>query len=310
MPLSYHGVFKGILIVNYFMQPLLDNLVNAPLYNMILADGNGEVLVHYNPDRNWSRFTGKASLAADIPNLQEVLGSDIYRGPTFFARQLHLPLEQKLVLILSLNDHYLSFQQSLSNNRLMYSSVITLIITTIFGLIFALLLNKFFVDYTNRGQYIDELTSLNKRISNLLLKNKVYMEMASDGIHILDNDGNVVAFSHAFADMLGYTDKEASQLNIRDWDVVIPEDKIRATMASFTREPRKFETRHRRKDGSIIDVEVNGKWITTPDGEFFYASYRDITERKQMEKELQSLATTDSLTQLFTRRAFIDHLTD
>lgn len=306
MPLADQQSFNGILIINYFMQPLFDNLINAPLYNMILADEDGEILMHYDPDRNWSRYTGRPGLSADMPMVEEVLQRDTYGTSTFFSRQLHLPISQKLILILSLNSEYVAFQETHLRQNLKYSSAITLFVTALFGLIFAALLNKFFVDYTSRGEHISELKQLNKQIKNLLQRNKVYMEMASDGIHVLDQKGNIVAFSHSFASMLGYTEEEASQLNVRDWEVEIPPEQITKTMNSFTGESKRFETRHRRKDGSIIEVEINGKWITTADGIFFYASSRDISERKQMEKELRQLATTDFLTQLPTRRAFFN----
>ncbi|PWI33835.1 hypothetical protein DI392_06435 [Vibrio albus] len=308
MPLADQQAFKGILIINYFMQPLFDNLTNAPLYNVILADEDGEVLMHYDPDRNWSRYTGRPGLSSDLPDTDMVLQHDTYGTSTFFSRQLHLPLSQKLVLILSLNSKYLAFQEAHIKQNLKYSSGITLFITTIFGLIFAGLLNKFFVAYASQGKHINELKSLNRRIQNLLQKNRVYMEMASDGIHVLDQQGNVVALSHSFATMLGYTEQEAYQLNVRDWEAEIPPEQITKNISSFTDKPKRFETKHRRKDGSIIEVEINSKWITTDDGIFFYASSRDITERKKMEKELRKLATTDFLTQLPTRRAFFDQL--
>jgi PAS domain-containing protein len=226
MPLSYQDQFKGILIINYFMQPLFDDLTNAPLYNMILADSDGEVLIHYDSDRNWSRYTGRENLSADIPNLSNIVQNETYRSPTFFSRQLDLPLKQRLILILSLNNKYLSFQESLSQKYLKYSEGVTLFITVIFGLFFSVFLNRFFVDYESRGNYINELEKLNRRIKNLLQKNKAYMEMASDGIHVLDKQGNVVAFSYSFASMLGYTEEEAARLNVRDWDALVPPDQF------------------------------------------------------------------------------------
>ena len=253
---------------------------------------------------------GKQISLADIPNINNVLQNDTYGTSKFFSRRLHLPLSQKVTLILSLNNRYLDFQNSQFSKGLKYSASITLFIIAVFGAIFSILLNRFFVDYTSRGEYINELKGLNSRIQNLLQKNKVYMEMASDGIHILDKEGNVVAFSHSFANMLGYTEEEASKLNVRDWEADIPPEQITDMMQSFYGEPKKLETKHRCKDGSIIDIEINARWITTADGDYFYASSRDITERKQMENELQELATTDSLTHLSTRRAFLNELSN
>lgn len=310
MPLYHQDKFRGILIINYFMQPLFDELVNTPLYNTILADSDGEIIIHFDQSRNWTRYTKKNNLSYDILHIDEVMENETYLSDKFYSRQLNLPLEQKLILILSLNNKHLEFQNSLSNKSLLYSSGITLIITVIFVILFARLLNNIYIDHKKKDKYISKLKKLNNQKNNLLLKNKVYMDMASDGVHILDKEGNIVVFSHSFAQMLGYTDNEISKLNVADWDVQIPKEQIAAAMQSFTYQPRKLETRHRRKDGTIIDVEVNAKWIATPDGDLFYASSRDITERIQMEKELQKLATIDTLTQLPMRRVFMNRLSD
>ncbi|WP_165313605.1 diguanylate cyclase [Vibrio ziniensis] len=308
MPLSYKNDFYGILIVNYFLKPLFDTFANAPLYHSILVDSDGEILIHYDQKRNWSRYSGGDNIYADIPEFNKLINNDTYETPNYFSRKLNLPAPQKLYLVLSLNSTYSNLQETLSRKSFLYNSSITLLITVIFGFIFARVLNKFFTDYTNRGNYIEKLMDLNLRINNLHLKNKIYMDMASDGIHILDKHGNVVAFSHSFAEMLGYSDEETAKLNVRDWEAIIKPEDILATMATFGTESKKLETQHRRKNGAIIDVEINAKWIKTSDGNFFYASSRDITDRIRLEKELHKLATTDTLTQLPTRRVFMEKL--
>ena len=48
-----------------------------------------------------------------------------------------------------------------------------------------------------------------------------------------------------------------------------------------------FETRHRRKDGTVIDVEVSTTGAEIDGQYYLYASSRDITERKHAEKTLE-----------------------
>lgn len=308
MPLSYKNNFDGILIVNYFLKPLFDTFANAPLYHSILVDSDGEILIHYDRARNWSRYSGNNNIYIDIPQFNEVLANDTYETSTFYSRKLNLPIPQKLILVLSLNSTYTNLQESLSRKSFIFSSTITLAMTVLFGFIFASVLSKFFTDYANRGNYIQKLINMNLRINNLNQTNKLYMEMASDGIHILDKGGNIVAFSHSFAELLGYSEEEMSKMNVRDWEARLKPDEIAETMATFGTEAKKFETQHRRKDGTIIDVEINAKWIRTADGRCFYASSRDITDRLRLERELHKLATTDALTQLPTRRVFMERL--
>ncbi|MEY3760253.1 MAG: hypothetical protein RIR39_1744, partial [Pseudomonadota bacterium] len=111
-------------------------------------------------------------------------------------------------------------------------------------------------------------------------KNRALLNTASDGIHILDEKGNIVEFSASFGDMLGFSPEETANLNVVDWDAQIPTEQLSVKIQSLLKQPEVFETRHRRKDGSFIDVEINAKGIELSGKRYLYASSRDITERK------------------------------
>lgn len=63
-----------------------------------------------------------------------------------------------------------------------------------------------------------------------------------------------------------------------------------------------------RKDGSIIDISISSHALFDHNGQFAGVEgiYRDVTQRKNLERELQRLATTDMLTGMANRRAFLD----
>lgn len=304
MPLSFSGQFKGILIINYFTQPLFHKLLDTPLYNMIIADRQGDILFHYQETKNWSKYTQKNNIYSELPNFDALFENRTYQNHSIYSQVLTLPNKQQLVLILSLKGQYIDFEKALSDKKMLYTLSVTGIITLAFGVVVAIPLYRFFIAYGRKEADIDKLTTLNKRISRLLMKNQVYMEMASDGVHILDSEGNIIAFSQSFNTMLGYSNEEMSKMNVRDWDAEIPAEQIKSAMSQFGYEANQMRTRHRKKDGSLIDVEINAKWISTDEGELFYASSRDITDRLILEMELQRLANTDELTGLPTRRAF------
>ena len=67
-------------------------------------------------------------------------------------------------------------------------------------------------DITERKQAQEALASQN-------LKNETILNAASDGIHILDMDGNVLQANEAFCRMLGYTADEMKNMNVAQWDV-------------------------------------------------------------------------------------------
>ena len=145
-------------------------------------------------------------------------------------------------------------------------------------------------------------------ILNESKKNEALLNTASDGIHILDEQGNLVQYSHSFARMLGYGNDELVRLNVTDWDFQIPQDQLVHEVNKLIKQPATFETKHRRKDGSVIDVEINAKGVELGGKHYLYASARDITERKKAEYEIHNLAFYDTLTQLPNRRLLNDRL--
>jgi signal transduction histidine kinase/ActR/RegA family two-component response regulator len=58
---------------------------------------------------------------------------------------------------------------------------------------------------------------------------------------------------------------------------------------------RNFESRHRRKDGSTFPVEVTWKYIEINGKEFSFASIRDISERKRLEKQLRQAQKMEAI---------------
>ncbi len=73
------------------------------------------------------------------------------------------------------------------------------------------------------------------------------------------------------------------------WDAHIPTEELVPTIRRLLDNPQSFETRHRRKDGSIIDVEINAKGIDLNGRAYLYASSRDVTERKASQRRLEQL---------------------
>ncbi|MFZ6813876.1 sensor domain-containing diguanylate cyclase [Undibacterium sp. Rencai35W] len=64
-----------------------------------------------------------------------------------------------------------------------------------------------------------------------------------------------------------------------------------------------------RKDGRIIDISISSQAIYDEQGAFAGVEgiYRDVTQRKMLERELQRLATIDTLTGIQNRRAFLEN---
>ncbi len=136
------------------------------------------------------------------------------------------------------------------------------------------------IDITNRKR-------AEEKISSLLVRNETLLQTASDGIHVLDEQGNVVEVNAAFCTMLGYSREEMLKLNVADWDARIPIDTLTDTIRKLITNPELFETIHRRKDGTLLTVEINGVGVTIDGKIYLYASARDISERKRSTELLE-----------------------
>jgi diguanylate cyclase (GGDEF)-like protein/PAS domain S-box-containing protein len=139
-------------------------------------------------------------------------------------------------------------------------------------------------------------------------KSEMLLRAASDGIHVMDNDGKLVLMSDSFCRMLGYTRQEMQGMNVSQWDTQWTLPELQEKIRQMPKHGVTFESRHRRKDGSLLDVEISAKIVALDESPMMYCSSRDITERKQAENTFIRQANYDALTQLPNRNLFRDRL--
>jgi len=118
-------------------------------------------------------------------------------------------------------------------------------------------------------------------------KNEALLQTALDGIHIFDLEGNVVQVNEAFCKHLGYPREELLGMNVSRWEMQRSGKELKDHFLSITSQGAVFETRHRRRDGSVAEVEISATWVEIDGKRFMYASARDITARKALEEQLR-----------------------
>jgi PAS domain S-box-containing protein len=118
---------------------------------------------------------------------------------------------------------------------------------------------------------------------------KALLENSTDGIHVLDEDGRLICFSPSFVAMLGYSTEEAAGLCVADWDAMFPKEELVPTIRAIVRSGRTFETKHRRKNGTLLEIEITARGMEQDGRLFLYASARDITARRQAEQFTRNL---------------------
>jgi PAS domain S-box-containing protein len=115
------------------------------------------------------------------------------------------------------------------------------------------------------------------------------LQAASDGFWIVNEENRIVFANEASSQMFGYTREELLGMTIADLKAEESPDFVREHAENIRREGfDRFETRHRCKDGSIVDVEVSANRFK--DEKMLFAFLRDITDRKRSAEETARLS--------------------
>jgi PAS domain S-box-containing protein len=112
-------------------------------------------------------------------------------------------------------------------------------------------------------------------------RRRALVEGSLDGIVVLSGDGRVYEANRRFAEMLGYTPEEAAELQVSDWDPAWSPERAAEALRTLGPEGSRFETRHRRKDGSFLDVEVSNNVAEIDGRRFAFCICHDVTARKR-----------------------------
>jgi PAS domain S-box-containing protein len=115
-------------------------------------------------------------------------------------------------------------------------------------------------------------------------------EKATDGIFFLSGSGEIVAVNESFAAMHGYSVAEILKINLKDLETpesnqLFPERVHRI----LSGENLIFEVEHHHKNGHLFPIEVTAGSVKVGSENYFLASHRDITERRQAENRATQL---------------------
>lgn len=117
---------------------------------------------------------------------------------------------------------------------------------------------------------------------------KLLSQHARDAmIFVCQSDGRVMEANDAALQMYGYTRREFLSLRVHDLRDPADLATLESSLAEAERGGVIYETRNKRKDGSIFPVEVGAQGAIIGGERTIMGIVRDITERKQFERERQ-----------------------
>jgi len=153
--------------------------------------------------------------------------------------------------------------------------------------------STYFLDSKGKTRTITQIRDITarKQAESALRENhtalRSILDTMHDGFWHLDLNGRLVDTNPAYCELSGYTRKELLQKHIRELDVLKTAEQITERIDDTIRLGGvRFETQHRRKNGTLWDVEVSTT-CRKESGNECYVFLRDITARKQAEQELE-----------------------
>jgi len=122
-------------------------------------------------------------------------------------------------------------------------------------------------------------------------RHRSILQTAMDGIWLTDKKGRFIEVNETYCRMSGYSMQELLTMSITDVEQLEAADDTAARIEKIMAlGADRFESQHRRKDGTVFDVEVSIQYRPA-DGGQFVAFLQDITERKQAVGQLKQQKT-------------------
>jgi two-component system NtrC family sensor kinase len=134
--------------------------------------------------------------------------------------------------------------------------------------------------------------SAEQALADEATRRRVLVDQSRDGIVVLDQDGKVYEANKQFAEMLGYTPEETAELHVWDWEYLYPRERVLEMIRTVDEAGDHFETQHRRKDGSVYDVEISTNGAMFAGQKLIFCVCRDITKRRQTEELFRTVANS------------------
>ncbi|MDY7006422.1 MAG: response regulator [Cyanobacteriota bacterium] len=128
-----------------------------------------------------------------------------------------------------------------------------------------------------------------KQVEEALELSQFSLDKAADAIYLMGYDAKFFYVNEAACRTLGYSKAELLQMRVLDIDTIFSSEEKWRQHWQYLKNFRTFrlESFHRTKEGKIIPVDVTVNYLEFNGIEYNCTFVRDISERKQIEKEIR-----------------------
>ena len=148
------------------------------------------------------------------------------------------------------------------------------------------------VKWYGKSMDIDDRKRAEETLRETETRFRTYIDHATDAFFVLDFEGGTILdVNRQACENLGYTREEIIGKTVFDFDAALDPEFLNQNIRPRIEagESVTFETRHRRKDGSVFPVEIRARAFRIGGRVFNLSLALDITERKQSEEERERL---------------------
>ncbi|WP_277657005.1 sensor domain-containing diguanylate cyclase [Seleniivibrio woodruffii] len=196
-PVYHKGGFKGIILVNLSVDTLLQSLIKAQEFEVVMCDGTGEVLMSSDHSANWSRYSGKDIYIRNLmpKDADKILKNDVYKGNNVFSFNLEPALGngENLRMVFSVKSSFMSDMKSDNSSAALIIALTVLAVSIPLSWVAAYIPSKL----------QSRLTQTNRQL-------KAYNDIMDEHVITVSTDMNqvITRVSSAFARITGYSAEE------------------------------------------------------------------------------------------------------
>ncbi len=135
-----------------------------------------------------------------------------------------------------------------------------------------------------------------KMAEEALMLTQFSVDRASVSVLLVDRDARIMYVNDRTCRALGYSRLELTGMTVHDLDPDFPSSRWPDHWSELRREgSMHFETRHRKKDGTLMPVEISVNYISFGGREYNWAFALDISKKKEAERELAKISRRNEL---------------
>ena len=295
LPLKQNNTFNGILIINYFMDEALNNLINITTHNAYIVNELGDSLVHYDKSQSWSHYRDTSfDLKNDyLLNLYILPDNFFYKDSDILVKILPLNLHRRLFVIFKINNENL---EELYKDRFLHYILLTiaiLLLSVLMSIIFSKYLKHVFLilkDSKTLNKILNikvkkqtqELFDSKKKLSDIITN-------INDFIWEMDINLKYTYLSPQIESILGYKSHELlgnTPFDIMPKDEALKISKFIENIVKTSKPIIQLTNKNIHKDGHIVYLETSGNPILDEHNQVvgYRGSDRDVTQKINSQK--------------------------